>query len=158
MRFALSSVPLSVPLPLLKFPVCFRRESFVVGLQYRMARLTVSGVIFFQLIAWHSFGRKPCARHRRSLCSLRNHRNNFALDCSRRSPTKRMKFFRSPIEITLWVWEQPPLASGCPGNGQKERNTHERQSAYNHRIHRPQRRNQATVERHRRHKVFCGDH
>jgi single-strand DNA-binding protein len=33
----------------------------------------------FHRIAWHSFGRKPCARHRHSLCFQRNHRNNFGL-------------------------------------------------------------------------------
>src|ERR1700752_2025119 len=36
---------------------------------------------------------------------------------------QRMKFLRSPIESTHWVWEQPPLASRCPGK-RAEREKH----------------------------------
>jgi hypothetical protein len=75
-----------------------------------MPWLTISGVRAFYLIAWHSFGRKPLRRHRRSLCFLRHHRNNFDLHCSRVSPEQKDEIRPVPIESTRWVWEQPPLA------------------------------------------------
>jgi hypothetical protein len=34
----------------------------------------------FHRIAWHSFGRKPCARHRRSFCFLWIHHDNFVIE------------------------------------------------------------------------------
>jgi hypothetical protein len=34
-----------------------------------------------------------------------------------------MKFFRSPIESTLWIWEQPPLAFGVPRQTGRKRKT-----------------------------------
>ncbi len=38
-------------------------------------------LVFFvsDRVAWHSFGRKPCARRRRSFCFQWHHRNNFVL-------------------------------------------------------------------------------
>jgi single-strand DNA-binding protein len=78
-------------------------------------QLTDSCFSSFHLIAWHCFGRKPCARHRRSFCFLQHHPNNFVLICSLRSLMRGMKFLRSPRESTHWVWEHAPLALGCPG-------------------------------------------
>lgn len=68
----------------------------------------------------------------------------------------RLKLFRSPIESTRWGLGPSATRFQVPRQtGRKNKGTHnELQSAHNHRLHRQERRNQATTERNSRYQVL----
>jgi hypothetical protein len=78
-------------------------------------------------LAWHSLGRKPCARRLRPFCFARS-----GAPCGFRLPRQHCKSLATPARCNLagppekarpQAWEQPPLALRVPKpNGQKRSN------------------------------------
>jgi hypothetical protein len=111
---------------------------FIHDVQHRLLDVADSCWCFFVFgrVAWHSFGRKPCARHWRSFCFQWLHRNNFVFIRSHARERLAVEILPVPHrKHSLGLGACATRFSGAQANGQKsEKHSNELQSAHNHRI------------------------